>query len=143
MSSAMAQPSPKLQQIAKDFQQIASMAGYLNCAFDFPQLRLLFTLYARISVKDEAEGRSILPRLQVWCEQQAMNLKENSSSAVLPPQISCAPPQPLPNGEKWYVVATMTFNTKVTENSYQRVRTAILAAYQAAAALREKGLAKE
>lgn len=139
----MAQPSPKLQQIAKDFQQIASMAGYLNSAFDAPQLRLLFTLYGRVNVRDEAEGHAILPRLQEWCEKLAVSLKENSSSAVLPPQITYAPPQPLPSGESWYVVATMAFNTKVTENSYQRVRAAILAAYQAAAALREKGLLEE
>jgi hypothetical protein len=38
------------------------------------------------------------------------------------------------------VVANVSFNSKVTENSYQRVRTAVLGAYQAAAALREKGL---
>jgi len=136
-------PSPKLQQIAKDFQQIATMAGYLNCAFDPPQLRLLFTLYARITVRDEAEGLAVLPGLQAWCEQQSVNLREGSSSAILPPQITCAAPQLLPNGESWYVVATMTFNSKVTENSYQRVRTAALAAYQAAAVLREKGLPEQ
>ncbi|MBP1626484.1 MAG: hypothetical protein H6Q00_959 [Holophagaceae bacterium] len=139
----MAQPSPKLQQIAKDFQQIATMAGFLNSAFDAPQLRLLFTLYARLTVKDEAEGQAVLPRLQAWCEQQCVNLREGSSSAILPPQVSYAPPQLLPNGESWYVVATMTFNSKVTENSYQRVRAAVLSAYQAAAALREKGLPEE
>ncbi|WP_005036241.1 hypothetical protein [Holophaga foetida] len=136
----MAQPSPKLQQIAKDFQQIATMAGFLNSAFDAPQLRLLFTLYARVTVRDEVEGQAILPQLQTWCDRLSVNLREASSSAVLPPQVNYAPPQLLPNGEAWYVVATMTFNTKVTENSYQRVRSAVLAAYQAAAALREKGL---
>ena len=45
----------------------------------------------------------------------------------------------LPSGEAWYVVATLTFSTKVTETSHQRVRTAVLAAYQAAAALRAAG----
>ena len=136
----MAQASPKLQQIAKDFQQIASMAGFLNTAFDPPQLRLLFTLYGRITLKDEQEGLDLMPRLQAWCEKLALGLREGSSSAILPPQITYAAPQPMPNGETWCVIATMTFNTKVTENSYQRVRAAVLSAYQAAAALREKGL---
>ena len=36
-------------------------------------------------------------------------------------------------------MATLTFTTKVTENSYQRVRAAVLSAFQAAAALRDKG----
>jgi len=34
---------------------------------------------------------------------------------------------------------TITFATKVTETGYQRVRNAVLAAYQAAVNLREKG----
>jgi hypothetical protein len=48
-------------------------------------------------------------------------------------------PQPLPNGEGYFVVASLTFNTKVTDNSYQRVRSAVLSAYQAAVVLRDKG----
>jgi hypothetical protein len=36
-------------------------------------------------------------------------------------------------------VATVTFNTKVTESSYLRIRTAILAAYQDAVKMREVG----
>ena len=54
-----AQPSAKLQSILKDFQQIASMAGFLNHAFDLPQLRLFFTLYARLTVADEAAGLAL------------------------------------------------------------------------------------
>ena len=42
---AQLQPSAKLQALLKDFQQIASMSGYLNHSFDPPQLRLFFTLY--------------------------------------------------------------------------------------------------
>ena len=45
-----AQPSPKLQALLKDFQQIASMSGYLNHSFDPPQLRLFFTLYGRVEI---------------------------------------------------------------------------------------------
>lgn len=134
------QPSPKLLALTKDFQQIAAMAGFLNQALDPPQLRLLFTLYGRLMVKDEAEGLALTPGLQTWCERIAIALREDSSSAILPPQIQIAPPQPLPGGEGWYLVATLTFNTKVTDSSYLRVRTAVLAAYQAAVALREKGL---
>lgn len=133
-------PSPKLQAIQKDFQQIASMAGFLNSAFDPPQLRLFFTLYGRITVKDEAEGLTITPRLQAWCERVATQLREDSSSSIMPPQIQLSAPQPLPNGESWYVVGNIAFNTKVTETSYQRVRTAVLSAYQAASILREKGV---
>jgi len=135
-----ATPSPKLLALQKDFQQIASMAGYLNSSFDLPQLRLFFTLYGRITVKDEAEGLAIVPRLQVWCERVATQLREDSSSAIMPPQIQVSAPQPLPNGESWYVVGNLSFSTKVTETSYQRIRTAILSAYQAASLLREKGV---
>lgn len=136
-----AQPSPKLQQIRQDFQQIATMAGFLNSAFDLPQLRLFFTLYGRVAVADEAEGHAIQPRLQAWCDRLGNQLREDSSSAILPPQVQLAAPQPLPSGEGWVVVATLSFASKVTENSYQRVRTAALAAYQQAAALRETGVA--
>ena len=134
-------PSPKLQQIQKDFQQIATMAGYINSSFDPPQLRLLFTLYARIHVKDEAEGLAVTPKLRAWCDRVGGQLREDSSSAILPPQTLIGAPQALPGGEGWFLVGTMSFPTKVTENSYLRVRTAVLAAYQAAVALREKGVA--
>ncbi len=134
-------PSAKLIALQKDFQQIASMAGFLNSAFDLPQLRLFFTLYARVSVRDAEEGQAALPLLQAWCERRASELREGSSSAILPPSISMAPPQPLPNGEGWYLVGTLSFNTKVTDNGYLRVRTAVLAAFQAAVALREQGMA--
>jgi hypothetical protein len=40
----------------------------------------------------------------------------------------------------WLLVATMNFSTKVTDSSYQRVRTAVLKAFQRAVVLREKGL---
>ena len=139
-----AKPPPstaKLQSLQKDFLQIASMAGFLNSSIDYPQLRLFFTMYARITVKDCAEGEALAPDLQAWCDRICTALREDSSSAILPPQVQMAAPQALPDGNAWYVVATVNFSTKVTENSYQRVRTAVLAAYQAAAALREKGLA--
>jgi len=135
-----ATPSPKLIALQKDFQQIASMAGFLNSSFDLPQLRLFFTLYGRLTVKDEAEGLAITPGLQAWCERVAQQLREDSSSSIMPPQIQVSAPQPLPNGESWYVVGNLSFNTKVTETSYQRIRTAVLAAYQAAASVREKGI---
>jgi hypothetical protein len=133
------QPSTKLLSIQKDFQQLASLAGFLNSAVDLPQLRLFFTLYGRILVPDEARGLEATPRLQAWAERLGTRLREDSSSAIMTPQVAIGQPQPLPNGEGHYLVATVTFNTKVTENGYQRVRSAVLAAYQAAVALREKG----
>lgn len=137
------QPSPKLLALQRDFQQIAAMAGYANATLDPPQLRLFFTLYGRLTVKDAAEGLAVTPRLQAWCDTLCNRLREDSSSAVTPPQVQVSAPQLLPNGESYYVVATVTFGTKVTESSYQRVRTAILAAYQAAVHVREKGLPAE
>jgi hypothetical protein len=137
------QPSPKLLALQRDFQQISAMAGYVNASVDAPQLRMLFTLYGRITVKDAEEGLAITPRLQTWCDAICLNLREDSSSAIMPPQIQMSAPQLLPNGESWYVVATITFGTKVTENSYQRVRNAVLSAYQQGAILREKGLPPE
>jgi hypothetical protein len=137
------QPSPKLQALQRDFQQISAMAGYVNASLDPPQLRMLFTLYGRITVQDAEEGLTITPRLQAWCDAICVNLREDSSSAIMPPQIQISAPQLLPNGESWYVVATITFGTKVTENSYQRVRNAVLSAYQQGAILRDKGLPPE
>lgn len=134
------QPSPRLLALQRDFQQIATMAGYVNASLDPPQLRLFFTLYGRITVKDAPEGLAITPRLQAWCDAICLNLREDSSSAITPPQIQISAPQLLPNGESWYLVATINFGTKVTESSYQRVRNAVLAAYQAAARMREQGL---
>lgn len=133
------QASLKLQALQRDFQQIASMAGFLNSAVDLPQLRLFFTLYGRILVPTEEAGIAATPRLQAWAERIGTALREDSSSAIMPPQIAIATPQALPNGEGFFLVATLTFNTKVTENSYQRVRSTVLSAYQAAVALRDKG----
>jgi len=133
------QVSVKLQALQKDFQQIAAMAGFLNSAVDLPQLRLFFTLYGRILVPTEADGLAATPRLQAWAERIGAGLREDSSSAIMQPQINVGQPQPLPSGDGCFLVATLTFNTKVTENSYQRVRSAVLAAYQAAVALRDKG----
>jgi hypothetical protein len=133
------QPPTKLLAIRQDFQQLAAMAGFLNSAVDLPQLRLFFTLYGRILVDDQAQGLAAQPRLQAWAERLGTRLREDSSSAIMAPQISVGQPQPLPNGEGHYLVATVTFNTKVTENAYQRVRNAVLTAYQSAVALREKG----
>jgi hypothetical protein len=56
------QPSPKLQALQRDFQQIAAMAGYANASMDPPQLRLFFTLYGRITVKDAPDGLAVTPR---------------------------------------------------------------------------------
>ena len=135
---ALTQPSPKLQALLKDFQQIASMSGYLNHSFDPPQLRLFFTLYGRVMVASPEVGLALTPQLQAWCEGQSLRLREGSSSAIMPPQIQVSAPQTLPDGRD-YLVATLTFNTKVTETSYLRVRTAVLAAYQEALKMREAG----
>lgn len=135
----MATPSPKLQNVLKDLQQIASMAGYVNHSFDPPQLRLFFTLYGRLMVASAEEGMGLTARLQAWCEAMATKLRETSSSAILPPQVQVSNPQTLPDGRD-YLVATVTFNTKVTETSFLRVRTAVLAAYQCATTLRDRGL---
>ena len=133
------QGSVKLQAIQKDLQQLASMAGFLNSAMDLPQLRLSFTLYGRVLVPTAADGLELTPRLQAWSDRVAHRLREDSSSAILPPQIQIGAPQALPNGEGYYVISTLTFATKVTDTGYQRVRNAVLAAYQAAVARREKG----
>ena len=131
------QPSPKLLALQRDFQQISAMAGYLNSSVDYPQLRLFFTLFGRVLVESPEAGQAGLPRLQAWAERIGTALREDSSSAIMPPQIVIAQPQALPNGEGYFLVATLSFNTKVTENSYQRVRAAVLAAFQAAVALRD------
>jgi hypothetical protein len=133
------QTSDKLQALQKDFQQIAAMAGFMNSAVDGPQLRLFFTLYGRVLVPGEAEGLALTPRLRTWAERVAKDLREGSSSAIMQPQIMIGPPQPLPGGSGHSVTATLTFATKVTENSHQRVRSAVLGAYQAAVALRDRG----
>jgi len=133
-----AQASPKLQALLKDFQQIASMSGYLNHAFDPPQLRLFFTLYGRVMVASPDEGLALAPQLQAWGDELSIRLREGSSSAIMPPQVQVSAPQTLPDGRD-YLVATLTFNTKVTDSSYLRVRTAVLAAYQEAVRMREAG----
>lgn len=134
--------SPKLQALLKDFQQIASMSGYLNHSFDPPQLRLFFTLYGRVMVASPDEGQALAPRLQAWGDDLSVRLREGSSSAIMPPQVQVSAPQTLPDGRD-YLVATLTFNTKVTETSYLRVRTAVLAAYQEAVKMREAGFGGE
>ena len=133
-----AQPSPKLQALLKDFQQIASMSGYLNHSFDPPQLRLFFTLYGRVMVASPEQGLALMPQLQAWCEAVATRLREGSSATIMAPQIQVSAPQTMPDGRD-YLVATITFNTKVTDTSYLRIRTAILAAYQDAVKMREVG----
>jgi len=138
---AQLQPSPKLQALLKDFQQIASMSGYLNHSFDPPQLRLFFTLYGRVMVASPAQGLALTPQLQAWCDALSVRLREGSSCAIMPPQIQVSVPQTMPDGRD-YLVATLTFNTKVTETSYLRIRTAVLAAYQDAVKMREVGFAE-
>jgi len=135
---AIAAPSPKLQALLKDFQQIASMSGYLNHAFDPPQLRLFFTLYGRVMVASPEQGLALTPQLQAWCEALSNRLREGSSGTIMAPQVQVSPPQAMPDGRD-YLVATLTFNTKITETSYLRIRTAILAAYQDAVKMREAG----
>ena len=135
---ALAVPSPKLQALLKDFQQIASMSGYLNHAYDAPQLRLFFTLYGRVMAGSPGEALAITPRLQGWCEELANRLREGSSGTILQPQVQVSGPLTMPDGRD-YIVATLTFATKVTETSYLRIRTAILAAYQDAVKMREVG----
>lgn len=132
------QPSAKLQSLLREFQQIATMAGFLNHGFDAPQLRMQFTLYGRVRAATEAEAIALQPRLLVWSERQGEKLREESSAAVLPPQIMQSPPQVLPDGG-FIVTNTLTFTTKVTDQGYFKVKTAILAAYQEAVRLREEG----
>jgi hypothetical protein len=139
---ALAQPSPKLQALLKDFQQIASMSGYLNHSFDPPQLRLFFTLYGRVMVASPEQALEISPRLQAWCDAVSQRLREGSSGTIMQPQVQISAPQTMPDGRD-YVVATIAFNTKVTETSYLRIRTAILAAYQDAVKMREVGFPQE
>ena len=136
------QPSPRLQALVKEFQMIAAMAGFLNHGFDPPQLRLQFTLYGRVRAETEAEAQALSPRLQAWCEQLGTRLREDSASAILPPIILVAQPQVFPGGG-YAVAATMTFSTKVTDQSYFKVKTALLAAYQEAVRLREHGFRAE
>lgn len=139
---ALAQPSPKLQALLKDFQQIASMSGYLNHAFDPPQLRLFFTLYGRVMMDSPEQGAVLAPQLQAWCDELSTRLREGSSGTIMQPQVQVSAPQTMPDGRD-YLVATITFNTKVTETSYLRIRTAILAAYQDAVKMREVGFSGE
>lgn len=138
---ALAQPSPKLQALLKDFQQIASMSGYLNHAFDPPQLRLFFTLYGRVMMDSPEQATVLAPQLQTWCDGLATRLREGSSGTIMQPQVQVSTPQTMPDGRD-YLVATVTFNTKVTETSYLRIRTAILAAYQDAVKMREAGFSE-
>jgi hypothetical protein len=137
-----AQPSLKLQALLKDFQQIASMSGYLNHSFDPPQLRLFFTLYGRVMVASPEQGLALTPQLQAWCDAVSNRLREGSSGTIMQPQVQVSAPQTMPDGRD-YLVATITFNTKVTETSYLRIRTAILAAYQDALKMREVGFSEE
>jgi hypothetical protein len=135
-------PSPKLQALLKDFQQIASMSGYLNHSFDPPQLRLFFTLYGRVMVTSPEQALALTPQLQAWCDAVSMRLREGSSGTIMQPQSQVSAPQTMPDGRD-YLVATITFGTKVTETSYLRIRTAILAAYQDAVKMREAGFSEE
>ncbi|HEY3271227.1 MAG TPA: hypothetical protein VGJ89_08460 [Geothrix sp.] len=137
-----AAPSAKLQALLKDFQQIASMSGYLNHSFDPPQLRLFFTLYGRVMVASPEQGRALTPQLQAWCETLSTRLREGSSATIMQPQIQVSAPQTMPDGRD-YLVAAVTFNTKVTETSYLRIRNAVLVAYQDAVKMREVGFSVE
>jgi hypothetical protein len=137
-----AQPSPKLQALLKDFQQIASMSGYLNHSFDPPQLRLFFTLYGRVMMASPEQATMLAPQLQAWCDAVGGRLREGSSGTIMQPQVQVSTPQTMPDGRD-YLVATITFNTKVTETSYLRIRTAILGAYQDAVKMREVGFSAE
>lgn len=132
-------PSPKLLGLIKEFQAIAGMAGFLNHVMDPPQLRLMFTLYARVSAPTAEEVLALQPQLQAWCDRIGVDLREGSSAAILPPQVQVSNAQTLPAGG-YSLIATMTFTSKVTDASYLRVRTAVLKAYKRALILREKGV---
>ncbi|HJW08629.1 MAG TPA: hypothetical protein VJ483_03295 [Holophagaceae bacterium] len=136
------QPSPRLQALLKEFQTIAAMAGFVNHGFDPPQLRLQFTMHGRVRADTEAEAQALIPRLQAWCERQGERMREDSSSAILPPIILIGPPHALQTGG-FGLLATLTFTTKVTDQSYYKVKTALMAAYQEAVRLREKGFRDE
>jgi len=81
---------------------------------------------------------TLTPQLLAWCDGTATRLREGSSGTIMQPQVQVSTPQTMPDGRD-YLVATITFNTKVTETSYLRIRTAILAAYQEAVKMREGG----
>ena len=132
------QPSPKLQSLLREFQQIATMAGFVNHGFDPPQLRLQFTLYGRVRGETEALTAAMAPGLQAWSERLGEQMREESSSAILPPQILISPPQAFPAGG-FVMTSTLTFSTKVTDQGYYKVKTALLAAYQEAVRLRDEG----
>ena len=102
-SQGPAQPSPKIQALLKDFQQIASMSGYLNHAFDPPQLRLFFTLYGRVMVASPEQGLSLTPQLQAWCDAVSNRLREGSSGTIMAPQVQVSAPQTMPDGRDYLV----------------------------------------
>ena len=102
-------PSQKLLNLLKDFQQIASMSGYLNHAFDPPQLRRFFTLYGRVMVASPEDGLALTPQLQAWCDAVSTRLREGSSGTIMQPQVQVSVPQIMPDGRD-YLVATVTFN---------------------------------
>lgn len=135
-------PSPKLQSLLKEFQQVAGMAGFLNHGFDAPQLRLQFTLYGRLRLATETAAQDALPHLQTWAEALLVKLREDSAGAILPGQILVAPVQVFQGGG-FTVVVNVTFATKVTDSGYFKVKTAIMAAYQEAVRMREAGFADE
>ena len=91
-----------------------------------------------MTAESEESAAQLVDPLQVWSEKISLDLREGSSSAILPPKIQISAPQQLPAGG-WYVVSTLSFASKVTDTSYLRVRTAVLLAYQRAIALREGG----
>jgi hypothetical protein len=88
------------------------------------------------------QGPVLTPQLQAWCDAVSNRLREGSSGTIMQPQVQVSAPQVMPDGRD-YLVATITFNTKVTETSYLRIRTAILAAYQDALKMREVGFSGE
>lgn len=86
----------------------------------------------------QEQSLTLTPQLLAWCDGTANRLREGSSGTIMQPQVQVSAPQTMPDGRD-YLVATITFNTKVTETSYLRIRTAILAAYQEAVKMREGG----
>jgi hypothetical protein len=89
-------------------------------------------------VASPEQGLALTPQLQAWCDALSIRLREGSSGTIMAPQVQVSAPQTMPDGRD-YLVATVTFSTKVTDTSYLRIRTAILAAYQEAVKMREVG----
>ncbi len=139
---ALHRPSSKLGALLKEFEHIAAVSGFVNHVFDPPQMRMMFTLYGRVSLDRLEDAIRAVPLLKAWAEALAKRIREESSSTIILPQVQMNPPLPSPDGGILLNV-TLTFTTKVTEASYFKTRAAVISAYHEAVRLREKGFVKE